>query len=1006
MHILIIFAYMKFLDAIAARYADRYSDLHKFLFVFPNKRSCIFFREALARAAAGRELRLPRTESVSEFITALSGRRSAPKTELLFMLYDAYRRMAGHDVDFDRFRSWGEVVIGDYSDVDMYGANPDKLFKNVRDWREIKTDYLTDEQRGVMREYFGMESEAAETTSRFWEHYQPVEGAEGYATKNRFMHLWESLAPLYHEFGRRLQEENCAYTGMSYRLAYERLKENPEKALKGRRIVFVGFNVLPSMQFRIFALLRDTKSTEPAGALRHEYASEANRAIPMADFYWDCTGPALEDRNNSATYFIHRNIRTFPSRFDISDSDVSTFPEEMEVVASPSNTVQTKLAGSHVASLIEKFGPEAAEQTAIILPDEHLLTPLLYSLPESVPDRNITMGFPLRLSLSASFLGLIRKLQLRSRERTGNSSFFFEDVRGIISHPFAKVMAGPDEIDRIEECITTQRLYMMPADVLTSGAPSLACIFTRLSPDDSAQRAHDYIDSVLTAASVAVGTIDSTQASAEVSHSDEISNISDGLLKSAAKYGVEMSSRTFLQLLERAVSNTSMSLQGEPLEGLQIMGTLETRCLDFRHVVILSLNERVFPRRMQLKSFIPAALRSGFGLPTNQFRECVFSYYFYRMISRADTVYMTYDARAAGLKSADPSRYLQQLRYLYPKSRLKWGDRRFKVIASELPELTVAKTGFVADELEKFAESESNAILSASALERYMDCPMKFYLQTVHRLREVIDPNEFITALNFGNVFHHTLQYIYSGPDGGGLTEGRRISAEWLDTLLRDKGAITSIISRLVIKELRNSDRERPDAEELFYTDLIEQYVRKTLRADREMAAAHGSFTYLGSEVTRNIVYTTASGRRCNFRFAIDRVDSIIPGTVRLSDYKTGAATFNIDSIDDAFNPDKKAAVVFQLMLYAKLFRQCYPSFTGPVALSVYNMQSVAYSYDSSKITIGGEPLEDFATVEADFTRRLDALIEDIFHTGKPFVQAPEGSTACSRCSFQRICVR
>lgn len=999
---------MKFLDAVAARYADRYSDLHKFLFVFPNKRSCTFFREALNRTAAGRELRLPRTESISEFITALSGRRSATKTELLFILYDAYRSMAGHDVDFDRFRSWGEVVIGDYSDVDMYGADADKLFKNVRDWREIKTDYLTDEQRGVMREYFGMESEAAETTSRFWEHYRPVDGAEGYDTKNRFMHLWESLAPLYHEFGRRLAEEDCAYTGMSYRMAYERLRENPGKALKGRRIVFVGFNVLPSMQFRIFSLLRDTKSTEPAGALRSEYASEQNLAIPMADFYWDCTGPALDDRNNSATYFIHRNIRKFPSRFDISDSDVSTFPAEMEVVASPSNTVQTKLAGAHVASLIEKFGSEAAEQTAIILPDEHLLTPLLYSLPESVPDRNITMGYPLRLTLSASFLGLIRKLQLRSRERAGEASFFFEDVRGIISHPFAKVMAAPDEIDRIEECITSQHLYMMPADLLSAGAPSLACIFTRLSADDGAQRAHEYIDGVLGVASGAVGTLESAQAAAEVSHSDEIRNISDNLLKSAGKYGVEMPSRTYLQLLERAVNNASMSLQGEPLTGLQIMGTLETRCLDFRHVVILSLNERVFPRRMQLKSFIPAALRSGFGLPTNQFRECVFSYYFYRMISRAETVYMTYDARAAGLKSADPSRYLQQLRYLYPKSKLKWGDRRFQVITSQLPELTVAKTGIVAGELEKFAESGSNAILSASALERYMDCPMKFYLQTVHRLKEVIDPNEFITALNFGNVFHNTLQYIYSGSDDScGLPEGRRISSGWLDTLLRDKGAITSIISRLVIKELRNSERESPDAEELFYTDLIEQYVRKTLRADREMAAAHdGSFTYLGSEVTRNIVYTTASGRRCNFRFAIDRVDSIIPGTVRLSDYKTGAATFKIDSIDDAFNPDKKAAVVFQLMLYAKLFRLCYPAFSGPVALSVYNMQSVAYSYDSSKIIIGGEPLEDFATVETEFTERLDALIEDIFDAGKPFIQAPEGSTACSRCSFQRICGR
>jgi len=1013
---------MQFLEAIARRFRAGYADLADFMFVFPNKRAGTFFLNHLRRASDSISV-APMVISIPEFVAELSQRVIDSRLDLLLMLFSEYRKIVGEErARFDKFRAWGEMVLADFNDVDMYEADARKLFKNVSDLRDIRTDFLTDEQREVVREYFGIEDQGISSdTGRFWKHYNGREHHEG-DSRSRFAELWQVLGELYENMHSELDKRGLAYPGMAYRIALERLRELGTDALPGvRKVVMVGFNALSTVEFHIFkelAQLHDPK--EPSES--------------FGDFYWDRTGPPMADETNSAVHFMRKNIKFFPSRFSIEESDKDTLPDVIKSISSPSGSAQAKIASGIVADIADRVGEKAIDMArlAVVLPDENLLLPLLYSLPQDMKNVNLTMGYSMKLTGAASFVKLLRKLQQRKRPLNGVPHFFHEDVKMVLSHPYTASLGYPGEAVDLRRRVARGHKYLLNTSDFSCASPAIRQIFSDMGLDEDGFVVAHYIDTALQ------NVADSLQSRANDGSRDSIrldlslvSLYRDALarlMNAILKYGIKMSTADIFSLADGLIRGESVRFEGRPLKGLQVMGPLETRCLDFDYVIILSMNERVYPRRLRKGSFIPASLRKDYGLATIRFQESIFAYNFYRMISRAKEVYMIHDARTEGLKSGDVSRYILQLKYLYAPGLLQSAGARFPIMKSDT-RTYIRKSDEVMRHLEPYTWEKDGKKLSASALKAYISCPLKFYLEYVKNLREDNEPEEFMEASIIGNVMHGVMQALYT-PDPS--TRGRllespvTITTGRIENLLSEQSKeIDDAIRRMINKEYYHLEDDRASQplgpEGMVYRDTFRSITERVLRHDLNLAP----FDILGTEIDRTVRIRIPDGLTLNMKYIIDRLDT---GAVdddgnrymRVVDYKTGYFNLEISSMDDIFTSGSGHDALFQLMLYAHLLRQ-EGTATGPVGMEIYDLRRIGTPVKNAPSTLpkvvvskGENPavagceegvIKDFSACDDEFTGRLNAMLCEIMSPEGEFAARPS-QTSCLYCPFKSICRR
>lgn len=1027
-----------FLKGVAEAYADRYGDLSRFLFVFPSKRAGTFFLKHLARQSEKPRL-APETTSIAEFLTLTSGRELDSRIDLLFTLYEAYLR-TGDDPDakddFDAFRMWGEVVISDFSAVDMSGVDAEKIFSNVRDHHDIQSAFLTEEQLQVLEDYFGV-SYSREHLDRFWLSMDYTSGTrrEKRQTqlRERFRYLWQQLWPLYKEFNERLDAKGMAYAGKAYRLAWDNLREGLE--LPYAKIVFVGFNVLSKMEWLIFDELR-TRTTEIDG-----------REEPFADFLWDATGPVLgaegemADHSQSAVRFIVRNRERFPepawSRPYLSKNDTAELPEVMEVHASPSDVMQAKIAGGILRNLREEMGGEPFRdaRVAMVLPDEWLLLPTLYSIPEEVGSVNLTMGYPLKLTSVMSFMDRIRSMQLRQRSvGRGERGFFHEDLQLLLGHPLAHKLLSPAAVRRIKATLANERKYTMSAAELSAIAKGSEFLWKSLK-GATAGEAIAYLKDILERLEENIsGGLEAAHISL---YRDALRRLDDAI----AEHHIEMNAPTLFQLVDRLLAPERVNFEGEPLEGLQVMGLLETRCLDFDCLVIPSMSEKIFPMRLRSKTFIPDSLRRAYGMPPSNYEEAVFAYYFYRLISRARRLYLLHDARVGGLKSGDVSRYVLQLEHLYARDRIRKFEHTFSLTSPRMRPMRVDKTGEVAARLDRFFDPQSKSRLSASALQSYMTCPMKFFFGYVARFNSDNPPTEFMDAATAGTIVHAAVESLYV-PDEtmrGRLLENPLILDEpFLQGLLSNPGIIRTAAElatrrHYLRQKAEDTGTELPTDAEMSL-DMLTRQVAAVVEHDLHLVRELGPISLYGTEITDTMPYPLSDGRRVNMRFAIDRLDRIrlADGSLqwRVVDYKTGYVAVTASSPDDIFDPSSGAKTVFQPLLYANLFNlvkngSCRTEDSEPVRTEIYNILSLSGGDHTAVLPlVGSNPsgrgknlienhlqpvLDPDAAAEVClndiFLERTDGVIREIFDCEIPFRQTSDPD-ACTHCNFRPFCDR
>lgn len=1007
-----------FLESIARQYISRYGDLSRFCFLFPNKRGGTFFLKYLRENAKGVML-APEVIGIGDMMERLSGRTADSRLDLLFTLFDAYRDLQPadkrKDVDFESFRSWGDVVLSDFSEVDMYGVDPHELFTNLSDLRKIKTEYLTDDQRRIMKEYFGVE-EPEGYGERFWSsmaYNSPKEEEQKRKTgiRTRFLQLWESLSPLYDALQSRLADKPLGYPGMIYKEALERIIDDGTAAFGCDKLVMCGFNVLSGMELSIFTELK--KLTTVIDGTEE----------PFADFLWDAPGEILRDPDNSASRFLLKNIKVFPKPewVDLTDCEPEDLPEVMEVTSSPSNAAQAKIASSILTDLRQRIGSKEFDsaKAAVVLPDENLLLPLLYSLPPSIDSVNLTMGYSLKLTPVISFVTRLRLMQLHKSLRNDVWCWYHQDVRTLLSHPYATVLCGRKAIGEIIRMLDNNRLYAVPAQRIAAIAPVLGSLFVPLTSESTQEETLLYLNRVLTDLKQrlsAKGEKDNFDADLIDIYLDALHRLGDAL----RAHDISVSYYTIFSLADRLLASEKINFEGEPLKGLQIMGLLETRGIDFDYLIIPSMNERIFPRRLRIKSFIPNNLRMAYGMAPAGYQEAVFAYYFYRMTARCKEVHFIYDASASGLKSADQSRYLLQLRNLYARDRLSIHDARFTLVARHDEEQMVLKTPTVMQQLAPFHIEGSESNLSASALTHYNRCPLLFYFESVMKVTDPTEPSQFMDPITLGIIVHDVMLNLYI-PD----KEKQRIlldppvilTERHLKDLLDNPTKIDDTVRHYVNKnylKLSDEDAGRPlKGDASICARMIGKMVRKVIRKDMRQAPV----TLLGCEVSGSRIYTTSSGTKVNIKYAIDRIDRV-GGRTRIVDYKTGSVHIvAANGMADVFSPSPEGSGILQLLLYANLYNLRYygddPSAHEPLQTVTYNIVNMelpnsVYRSDPSKRerelpSYKGSEITSHLDVNGEFLEHLDRQIEEIFDETIPFAQTTE-KKHCAFCSFRSIC--
>ena len=873
-----------FLYQVATLFYQQYgAEIHRLAFVFPNRRAGLFFQKYLSEISE-KPLFSPSILTINDLFMQLSGKHPADKIQMLFRLYELYKQRSGSSESFDEFIYWGEMLLNDFDDIDKYMVDARMLFRNVSDLKSLDDDfnYLSPEQVQAIRS--------------FWSSFYPKGDSPN---QQHFLELWEILYDLYAGLRTSLAKDGCGYDGMIFREVVEQLEKEPMSDFPFDQVVFVGLNALSVSEERLLLALQKKG---------------------VADFYWDYVGPWVTDPDNKASFFLERNLRLFPSRMQLPATE--PVQAEIRVMGVPSAIGQAKQVYPILQALADEqqLTDESALRTAIVLPDEHLLVPVLNAIPEAIQHINVTMGYPLAGTPVAALMEYILTLQKNIRYIDRVPVFYFRDVLPILNHQYV-MAAAPEEVSQLVKDMTAgNRIYVHAADL--NRHELLSILFT---PVQNTEELSDYLIHVLEALNACLRNnrpnpddeemiSSSTQTTVDIEqefifHYFATVNRMKEVMREAK---IEMRLDTYFRLLKRMTDLITIPFEGEPLSGLQVMGVLETRALDFDRLIILSMNEGIFPLKKAANSFIPYNLRRGFGLPTYEHQDSVWAYHFYRLIRRAKQVTLLYDTRTTGLQTGEVSRFVHQLRYHYQYPLI---DELvvYDVASSAVPPISVQKTAEVEKLLSDFLSGGPRA-LSASAINTYLDCPLKFYFSVLEQIQEEDEITETVERDVFGSILHKVMEDLYAP------FKGKLVTADLLKLLRKDQSLLTGTIARAFAELFFKSPVVRPLEGENFLTgEMIRKYAEKILEQDARFTPFH----YIESEKKVRATITLSDKRVVQLKGFIDRVDSL-DRVLRIVDYKTGSGKLEFESVEGLFDKEAKdrPKAVMQVFLYAWMYQQ------------------------------------------------------------------------------------
>lgn len=994
-----------FLEHVAKDIIKKFgTDLSRTALVFPNKRAALFINEHLAREA-GRPLWSPAYITIDDLFKRHSEFISCDQLKLICDLHKCFIKCTGTNETLDHFFGWGQLMLSDFDDIDKNMADADKVFANISDIHELDDiSYLTEEQIEAINLFFSNFSK---------EHNSKL--------KQRFLSLWSHFADIYHEFNNILSEQGLAYDGALYR----KVAESEEIHFQYDRYIFVGFNLLQKVEQKMFDRLKKEKPTH---------------------FYWDfdkyyMPKGGTHSIQHEAGHYIAQYLEYYPNELDIKDSDIyDNLSKEKQIrfIASGTEDMQARYAYKW---LRDNDRYRKGRSTAIVMCNEQLLPTLIHCLPEETDKVNITTGYPLSQSPVSSLLKVL--LELNTIGYNANTDKYrLKHVNAVLRHPYMRYISPKGNSMYKKLNIDTKIYYPSPEKDLTDNDDvGITELFNglnvqQITTEDMPEQTLKWIMRLLKI--IAANSKDDTKDPLFQESLFRTYTMLNRLISLCEKNekgerDLEINIVTMQRLITQLTDATSIPFHGEPAEGLQIMGMLETRNLDFKHLLVLSCNEGQMPKGVNNSSFIPYSIRKAYNLTTIDHKVAIYAYYFYRLLQRAEDITIVYNSTADERNTGEMSRFMLQLQvesnHKIEKYSLKAGvDTATRVIKSiektqevmrclinrfdlkQYPNRDPRKTqinSFCSDKL------QITPLLTPSAINKYQRCPLQFFYTYLGGLYEnENDEEDSMDNRIFGNIFHVASENIYKLL----MQKSNNITKNDIDTLLKNKVEIVKAVDNAFREELfkikdNNSFCPEYNGLQIINREVIITFIHRLLNIDKQLTP----FKIIGLEnVALDIIKikagdtdieTTIGGR-------IDRIDWINDGSgehLRIVDYKTGSKKpKGMKSIDDVFNPDniggdKHADNYLQAMLYSIIVNKNYNPRNLPVSPALLFIQHASDNNYNPVLTFGNEAINDIDKYENEYMDKMSQLLNEIFNPDIPFRKTSD-SKRCETCPYKDIC--
>ena len=932
-------------------YSTYGSDLHQISLVFPSRRASVFFNAYLNELVTSPIIG-PETITIDELVARMSGMQISDQISLILHLHQVYVAETGHDESLDDFFFWGEILLNDFNDIDKYQLDAGDLFQNIKDIKEVETrfEYLTAEQKKAIEAFWGN-----------------MGRADGSANREKFMAVWNKLPAIYRRFRAELLQQNLGYTGLVYRQLVDALTEGEQNLPDGGPFVFIGFNALNRCENTLF---------------RRFQAAEKSL------FFWDYDDQFLNDPAQEAGLFIRRNRVEFPSPADFVLDDGAQKKQTISVVSVPGQVAQAQII--HDSALFRKeIKASRFDDTALVLSDENLLVPVISSAGARFRQINITMGYALQNTPVYSLVSLLIDLQKNSRKLNGEPAFYHRPVLALLKH---QLIASDETKGLVSEIRSKNKIHVAQSDLSRNALLDL--IF---SVQANWKTFADYLMEIIRHLGLRFsgGEEDPARLDGEYLYQAYLSiqRLMDTLDELA---GPKISLPLFFRLLIQHLQRVSIPFEGEPLTGLQVMGFLETRLLDFKKVVLFSVNEGKMPKSTPVHSFIPYHLRKAFGLPAYEEHDAMYAYYFYRLLHRAEEVVLVYNSATDGLNSGEMSRYLFQLKYdSETKPKEYYFDFNFK--SSGNRPIAIPAT---AAHQEKLLRNYTTRKLSPSALNTYLDCKLKFYFKHIAFIKESDDVLEDVDPRLFGNLFHYAMELLYRD------FVGKEVQKDHLKALLVNKAKLEQVIRAAFAKEYykdKELNEVRISGKNILVKDHLETYLNQLLMND----LAFAPFKVIALEGQYESAFDVAAGngkQQILLGGTIDRIDET-PQGVRIIDYKTGRhLSLSFKDVAQFYERDgsNRPKEIFQTLVYSEIFRRSTGA--GDLLPTIYKIDDFFHDEFHPEVIFQGHPL-NYRDVEGDFRLSLEELLNEMFSVGQVYNQT-EDDRKCRMCPYNVICRR
>lgn len=914
-------AMQSFLEEVINEIWQKHGTFENIVFVLPSKRAGTFLKHSIATTST-KPLLVPEIYSIEDFIQKISGLTSIKSTQQLFELYSAYKKSSyPNKDDFFAFSKWGRTLLQDINEIDRYIINTEELFSSLSEIQRLNHWSLSSEKTKIMKEY---------------------------------LKFWDGLQELYDVFNSTLLEKGLGHQGLIYRQACERL-DDYVATIGHQTHIFIGFNALNTAESQIIQkILSTTKS----------------------DIYWDLDTYFLNDSVHDASHFIRYHLRKWPYFQNNAPNGIGTnynSKKKIQIIGVPKNVAQAKYVGQLLNEL-NKPVSNGLKNTAVVLSDETLLNPLLNSIPQEIERVNITMGYPLQKTLVATLFSQLLNLNIHRTKK----GWYHQDVLDLLSHPYIQKALGQDingnAVSLPEEIKKKNWAYLDTnkiASVLGTKKTVISHLFLHDIPTPE-----EFIKHCLAIIKLLKDSLYNSNEKLLLEYLYRFYNLFNQILGMLVKYDFIKDLESLQGLYQDLLSVETLDFKGEPLEGLQVMGMLESRNLDFENVIITSVNEGILPSGKSNNSFIPFDLKVYHGLPTYKEKDAVYTYHFYRLLQRAKQVFILYITEPDVLEGGERSRLIMQLL----TDERKKDDILEKTAAPLVMAPSKNMNSIIKDDnLLNLIKSHASRGFSPTSLSNYIRNPIDFYKRNLLGINDVMEVEETVAANTFGTIIHDTLEHIYTP------FVGKYLSAPHLKAVIRD---IERLVELNFAKSYPGSDITK--GKNLIAFKVMVRYINNFINLEIEQLSHH-QIRIIALETK---LKTQLDIPKISFpvvlKGKLDRVDEI-DGTIRIIDYKTGTVMSSQVEITNwqEVTEDYKYSKAFQLLCYSLLYHQKNPlNMLQAGIVSFKNLGSglLQFATKETKNSRNKDREITQKTLEA-FRIQLEKLVFEICNPDVPFIE-------------------